>query len=319
MNILIDEIDFIEISEFTDEYVYDLEVDDETHTFIGNDILVHNSAYVQFKPLLDTIVSPISDPLKFIIRLYNVFLGSWIKNIFDDYSKEYGLENIQDLEMETISYDMLILKKKKYVLNKAWKASAGDGIFYQRLSKIEPKGVELVQSSTPLFVRKCLKEILLIIFEIGNSCDYKDLILYLKESKSKFALSDINDISLGSSLTDYEKFILDDRKRFIIGDNCPIHVRAAGVYNFNLNNSKWGKKYQRIKSGDKLKYYYAVQNKDNQNVFGYLPGNYPIEFAPPIDIETQFLKCIIDPVNRFLTAMKLPIINNSLITKKSLF
>ena len=32
---------------FDDEYVYDIEVDD-THTFFGNDILVHNSIYVEF-------------------------------------------------------------------------------------------------------------------------------------------------------------------------------------------------------------------------------------------------------------------------------
>ena len=32
--------------EFEDEYVYDIEVDDGSHTFIANDILVHNSVYL---------------------------------------------------------------------------------------------------------------------------------------------------------------------------------------------------------------------------------------------------------------------------------
>ena len=35
-----------QLEDFDDEYVYDIEVDDDSHTFIGNDILVHNSVYV---------------------------------------------------------------------------------------------------------------------------------------------------------------------------------------------------------------------------------------------------------------------------------
>lgn len=42
------------IGEFDDEYVYDIEMDDETHTFIGNDILVHNSVYSQLDEVIST-------------------------------------------------------------------------------------------------------------------------------------------------------------------------------------------------------------------------------------------------------------------------
>jgi len=49
-----DEVDYCEkIGNFDDEYVYDVEVDDETHTFIANDILVHNSLFVSFKPAIE--------------------------------------------------------------------------------------------------------------------------------------------------------------------------------------------------------------------------------------------------------------------------
>ena len=49
----IDEI--IEFGSFEDEWVYDLEMEDESHTFIANDILVHNtdSIFVSFKPAMD--------------------------------------------------------------------------------------------------------------------------------------------------------------------------------------------------------------------------------------------------------------------------
>ena len=41
------------IGNFDNEYVYDIEVDDETHTFIANDILVHNSLFVSFDPIIN--------------------------------------------------------------------------------------------------------------------------------------------------------------------------------------------------------------------------------------------------------------------------
>ena len=43
-----EEIENIEQVEYKDDYVYDIEVDDNSHTFIGNDILVHNSVYTTY-------------------------------------------------------------------------------------------------------------------------------------------------------------------------------------------------------------------------------------------------------------------------------
>lgn len=42
------------IGDFEDEYVYDIEIDDDTHTFIANDILVHNSVYSQLDEVIST-------------------------------------------------------------------------------------------------------------------------------------------------------------------------------------------------------------------------------------------------------------------------
>lgn len=42
------------IGEFEDEYVYDIEMVDDTHTFVANDILVHNSVYSQLDEIIST-------------------------------------------------------------------------------------------------------------------------------------------------------------------------------------------------------------------------------------------------------------------------
>ena len=54
MNYEISNIESIEcIGEFND-YVYDIEMEDDTeHTFFANDILVHNSVYFTILPILN--------------------------------------------------------------------------------------------------------------------------------------------------------------------------------------------------------------------------------------------------------------------------
>jgi hypothetical protein len=142
----------------------------------------------------------------------------------------------------------------------------------------------------------------------------------LKKEKDGFILDNIENISMSSGITDYEKGIADDRKKLILNNHCPMHVRAAGFHNYMLNNSKWKNKYQLIKSGDKVRYYYAKTDRGlGENVFAYLPGNHPIEFAPPVDYDTQFAKNIIDPLNRFISAIGLPPISSELIVRTQLF
>ena len=61
------------IGEFEDEYVYDIEVDDDTHTFIGNNILVHNSLYISFSPMVNSTGFK-GDELDFILHLDRVVI-----------------------------------------------------------------------------------------------------------------------------------------------------------------------------------------------------------------------------------------------------
>ena len=49
MNINFEEIESIEKIENFNDYVYDIEVDDNSHTFIANNMLVHNSVYTTYE------------------------------------------------------------------------------------------------------------------------------------------------------------------------------------------------------------------------------------------------------------------------------
>jgi len=206
-----------------------------------------------------------------------------------------------------------MLAKKKYILDISWKYP---GIIFEPQQKISPTGVEIVQGSTPKFARKVLKELLNLIFQHGKSLEYGEIIKKLKEYKGQFILQNPYDISKTVAIGDYEKYVLDDRKEIRLGDKCPINVRAAAIYNNYLFNTKWKSKYNLIKTGDKIKFYYA---KNEHEVFGFLPGDFPYEFAPPVNYDIQFEKVIIEPFNRFIEPLGFNPISGNLIYARSLF
>jgi hypothetical protein len=277
-----------------------------------------DSCYVSFQDVVKS-CDWSGDTIQLIMQIYDNRLKEYLERNFVMFAKQAGTDNIQDLEMETISHSGIFLKKKKYVLDMAWKSGAGGGMYYEPQQKIKATGVEMVQSSTPAFARNRLKELLKIIFQERSKLNMRKFADMLKKDKEAFALDSIENISMSASVNDYEKAIGEDRKQLIINDHCPMHARAAGFHNYLLNNSKWKGKYQLIKSGDKVRYYYAKNNEGGENVFAYLPGNYPVEIAPPVNYDIQFAKCIIDPINRFIAATGLPPLSPELIVKTQLF
>jgi len=313
MEFYFDEIESCEqIGIFENEYVYDVELDDDTHTFIANDILVHNSCYVTFDPILKSCDYK-GDPVDFIVKIKELRLNSYIKSRFDQYAKKYNTKNIQDLELEKISYSAIMVAKKKYILDLAWKEP---GVFLKPQEKIRFTGVEIVQGSTPKFARKVLKEMIKLTCEKGKNLQYAEVVKKLKEYKKEYVLQSPEDIAKTQSLGDYEKYCLEDKRQIRLADKCPQNVRASAVYNYTILNSKWKTKYNLIKTGDKVKFYYT---KDDNEVFGFLPGNFPYEFAPPVDYDLQFSKTIIDPFNRIMTALGYNAVPDNLIYSKSLF
>lgn len=286
---------------------------------VKNDVTVYgdtDSAYVTFQEPLFGSDWVGGDPTEFVLGIYNHRLKAYLKTAFDRYGETWGTENIQDLEMETISYSAIFLRKKKYVLDIRWK---DPGVFYEPQKKIKAKGVEIAQGSTPSFIRIRMKKMLEYIFKEKDKLNLRVFAEMLKAEKQAFTVENIENIAFSSAVNDYEKGIADDRKKFEVHSHCPMHVRAAGYHNYMLSNSKWKKKYQLIKSGDKVRYYYAKAERGEENVFGFLPGNFPIEYAPPVDYDTQFSKGLIEPLNRFISAIGLPPISSDIVVRTQLF
>lgn len=280
-----------------------------------------DSCYVQFEEMYESIEwlgesLPID---QFIMKLYNFRLNEYIVKAMEKYAEVMNTDNFLAFELETIAYSGIWLAKKKYLQNIAWEDKLEEDDRYPRLKKIKTIGFDTIQSSTPALARKHLTESLKIVLSEKPTADLlKKLVDYLKKAKKEFKLADVDQISFNKRTNNIEKYIVDDTIEFQIGLKCPPNVKAAGFYNFLMNQApKYKNKYKMIGNGEKLKLYHCKHSVSD--MFAYLPGDHPYEIAPEVDHEMQFEKSVIDPLNRVLKAVGLQTLNRNLIYSTSLF
>ncbi len=253
--------------------------------------------------------------LDFIHGIDHFKYADYFRNCLDEYANKFGIENREDFELERVSESIINIAKKKYIQHIVYE----DGIPYDRLSYIFPKGVELVRSSTPAFAREKIVEIVKYLFSNPDDFNIKELLKLVKKLRREFELADIDDISMQSSCSNYEKKVLEDKERLEFVTGTHFAVKSAAYYNYLLNKNKpLQDKYEFIKSGTKIKYYYC-KNKKINDIFAFIRGSYPLEFAPEIDYDAQFLKSILSPINSIIQPLGMPEITKRLSVVMDIF
>ena len=310
------------IGNFEDEYVYDIEMADDTHTFMCNNVLVHNSAYLSLQFLVDACQIPREQETDFDLAIFSEVLEGYLPGVFDDYAKSFNCkENLEVFELEKIARTIIMLAKKMYIFECAWKEP---NVHVAPLHSIVYKGIEIARGATPDFCRNALKDFINFILTKSVSDEgiqYTEIMQKLMTIKNSFVITSPNDTCKTLGINNYEKFILDDKSpdgvKFCEGVVCPMQVRAAAEYNNRLYTSakKYKSKYSFIRNGDKAKVYYTAGG----NVFAFIPNEYPAEFAPPMDVDVQFEKMILDPLNRIIEAGGYEKVPKSLYYVNSLF
>jgi DNA polymerase elongation subunit (family B) len=250
-----------------------------------------------------------SNEIDFIQGIDHYRYGGYFKKCLEEYADSFGVENKEDFELERISESIINIAKKKYIQHILFE----DGIPYDRLNYIYPKGVELVRSSTPAFARDKIVSIVKYLFTHPDSFNIKDLLKQVKQLRREFELADIDDICMQSSVSKYETKVHNDKTlplNFVSGAH--FAVKSAAHHNYLLfKNKELQSKYEFIKSGMKIKYY-CCKDKSVTDMFAYQRGAYPIEFAPAIDFDEQFDKSILSPINSIIEPLGMPEITKRL-------
>ena len=251
-----------------------------------------------------------SNEEEFIRGLDYFRINGYFKERLSKHANSYGVENLENFELENIAESIINLEKKKYIQHITWE----DGISFDRFSYIQPKGVELVRSSTPLFARDKdmgIYRIVNYLFEHPDDFSIKQLMSIIREMRREFELSDVDSISAQSSCNKYDEKVISDKGELEFVTGTHFAVKAAAFHNLLLNDHVGLQtEYEFLKSGDKIKYYYTTS--DINPIFAFKRDQYPIEFAPPVDYDTHFDKVILSPVNNIIKKIGMPEINKRL-------
>lgn len=259
-----------------------------------------DSIYVEFGRVVNYLNIPLEKQAEFVVNLWKFGCGPYMDQCYEDYAKMYNCnKNLEVLELEKVTRTNIMYAKKHYAMEEVWEEP---GVFLPDMSAIIYKGLEVNQGSCPKYARECQKDMIEYVLRsyiTNDKPSYQSLIDRLKKYKAGMEIQPIDDICKTQSVGDYEKFIREDKQRVVVELHCPVHVRASAYYNNKLlNDRQYMNKYSRIKSGDKVKFYYTTGNQ--LDVFAFLPGSFPIEIAPKVDYEIQFEKMILEPLNKLI-------------------
>ena len=266
-------------------------IDDE----LLNKCIIYNdtdSSYVSIKPLF--IDKVFKKGNKLTKEAYDTV--NRIEEYLNNNIKTWGAKalNSKDcrfiFKREAIADVGIFLQKKRYVLH----ILDDEGI---PCDKFKYTGVEVVRSTMPKAVKPYVKKIIETMLQTQNIGETNKLI---NETYEIFKTLTVEDIALVSGIKGYEKFA-GQCDGFTTTKGMPCHVKAAYYYNILLDKFKLGQKYEKISSGDKVRYFYLAQpNKYNIQAIGY-KYYYPEEFKKlfEADYETMFESHIFSVVERF--------------------
>jgi hypothetical protein len=261
-----------------------------------------DSTYVNFLPVILSIngrTFTTDEAVHLIKAIIDESIAPFLDSAFVKYAEVHNTSNQMDFKLENISSSGIWVAKKHYVTRVAME----DG-FYMHESKLMAKGIELAQPSFPAYARTKQREIVEVLLTKGYSVLHEtDIIPRLIEMRKAFELMDREDVCYNYNVSVYDKYVMDDTS-LVIPKGMPIRTRAA-LYHNHMIEQTGNLKYQKIREGNKVKFYYAKHPQNAEmNVFAFMPNNYP-EFAFPMDYDEQFFSLVTDPINKLLEAMNM--------------
>jgi len=274
------------------EYLNNLLQTEDVDYVIASDT---DSIYLNLGPLVTKFFSARSGDKAAIVSILDKIcqekLEPFIESSYQelaDYVSAYDQK--MSMKRENIADKGIWTAKKRYILN-VWDS---EGVRYAE-PKLKMMGIEAVKSSTPAPCRTKIKEALNIIMTQTE----EDLIAFIDQFKSDFFQMPPEQIAFPRSVNGLTKW---KDPVTLYKKSCPIHVRGALLYNFQLNKNKLTHKYPLIQEGEKIKFVYLqTPNIVGENVISFI-SNFPqeVKISKNVDYKLQFQKSFLDPLKIIL-------------------
>lgn len=274
------------------EYIYSVSKNDKIDPIVYNDT---DSSYISIKSITDALNLEFNDSN-----------GKVNKQIYDHAEK---IENHLNNEITTWSQKSLNSRDSRFLFKRECMCDVG--IFLQKkryvlhvlddegipVNKFKYTGVEVVRSTIPNAIKPYVKK---IIETMMTTKDLSSTDKVFLDAYDTFKSLPIEDIAFVMGLKEYEKYA-DKCSGYNTVKGMPIHAKAAYFYNMMLGKFNLSNEFEKISSGDKIRYFYVKQpNKYGLSTIGYkyyMPKEFKDVFIP--DTEMMFEKIIYSIIERF--------------------
>lgn len=279
-----------------DEYVYDIEVEN-THNFFGNNILVHNSNYLDvtdivYHPKLNWNKLPDQKIVDNIDKFCSEKLDKVLEKAFDKLAVEMNSYK------QTISMKREAIGKGVFVAPKNYTMLVYDNEGQRYLEpKMKVTGLEAIRSDTPKVFREVLKKIYKMMYYETN-LDVQKVVKEFHDEYMQLKLIDIGEPT-GVSINEYT----NSNQLGVFSSGMPYHVKAAFTYNTVIKNMNLMSDNQLIREGDKIKLYRLKKENPYKNNRIAIVDSIPpeLELEKYVDREAMFEQFFIKACNRVLT------------------
>lgn len=262
-----------------------------------NKCIIYNdtdSSYVSIKPLFTAGNFKFKNGNKLTKETYKIV--NEIEAYLNREIKIWGTQSINSkdcrflFKREAVADVGIFLQKKRYVIHILDDEDVP-------CDKFKYTGVEVVRSTMPGAIKPYVKKIIETMLMTQNIGETNIL---LNETYNIFKKLSVEDITFVSGIKGYEKYAgqCDD---FNTAKGMPLHVKAAYIHNLLLDRFNLSTKYEKISSGDKVRYFYVKEpNKYNVSSIAYkyyYPEEFKNIFEP--DYNKMFEKHIFSVIDRF--------------------
>ena len=292
----------------TDEYVYDIEVEDESHVFYANDILVHNSNFFNIDCVTKMFktkhgfgddIAAWTDEQKLELWKY---MDNFVENVLNPHQQELIRNYCHTEHAEVLRYSMEYIgacgiyeAKKHYGVYKI--LSEGPEI----VNKIKYSGIELKKATVPKKIKGILGEIYSGI--LAKNWKESDFAEYIQKAYDDFRTLSIDDLAMWKGYNTARE--ADGFLSMAVGATGI--SSACTYYNQMIDKLGLGKKYDQILLGQKVRFCYVLpDNEYGISYIAYHDGQWPKEFDQifHVDYDVMFDKLILSALKGFIEATR---------------
>lgn len=221
----------------------------------------------------------------------SVNITTWAKKVLNTKDPRFTFKR------ETICDTALFIEKKRYVAH----VLDDEGLTTDKFKYV---GVSVVTTSVPKKLKPFIKKVAEIMLKTKSLTITNNTYAEVYELYKNLG---VEDIATTRGITDYETYA-NGCDGFKIVKGMPVHVKSAYYYNILLDQFNLADKYEKVRSGDKIKWYYCLPNRYKVETMAYkeyLPDEIKDMFK--VDTEKMFEKVVGSAVDILYSAANWPI------------